>query len=165
MPWQEIAVNQLRQLHVCKLWTGCQRLVYWNDKYWVTFADREYICSKIIVRQKWFSIVGLSFFCLICSGFDSEQAPKILTWCLTEQWNTCYKLPKYNRQTVEHVKVFVYLHHNIWHFQTVMVIIIRELYYNFISIFFFFCETSKNWVGRTMRNIKISGDGLMPHKK
>ena len=46
-----------------------------------------------------------------------------------------------------------------------MVVILRELYYIiFIYNFFsFFGKISKNWVGRTMRNIKISGDGVTEH--
>ena len=122
--------------------------------------------------QKWFSIVGLSFFCLICSGLDSEQAPKILTWCLGEQWNTCYKLPKYKRQKAEHVKVlFIYrfclftqqeqhltFPNGDGYHSKRTVLHYLHLYFFF---FFFFCKTSQSWVGRTMRNKKISGDGLM----
>ena len=100
----------------------------------------------------------------MCSGFDSEQAPKILTWCLVEQWNSCYKLPKYKRQTVEHVKdlsISVHGKNNIWHFQTVMVIITTSS--SFIIFFFVFFETSKNWVGPADEKLDFKiFRGIMP---
>ena len=78
---KSVHINQLR---ICKLWTGCQCLVYWNESIELLLIVNIYAVRTLseMVFNCW--IVFLLF-----NMFRFWQWAG--TECLAEQWNTCYK--------------------------------------------------------------------------